>query len=280
MIDLDRVIKGEFRTLDDVLAASVLVADGQVQVRKADSSVYGGVIEQARITAGRVFETFKRNGSNTDQPWFKVAADFFIAESRQAIATGSAKGYTEAQMKLFDRYTRELYDALSAGAPLLERNEEGNFELGGRSAINAWMKKHREELEQEQRKQSAELAKQMGMDPSIVVGEKPDTEAETTEGYDLSVIDDPEVRGAVADLVLALAELASIEEKDRTGTENGKEKALRLVGSWSKALRNITAEDWEGVIRAAHEEAAEDEGDGNDNGGHTGGGAPRTGTHG
>lgn len=251
MMDLDKIIEGRFGSLDEVLEALVAVSTHTTILRKADNSAYTGMIDQARVIYSKVYEQFQKGGGNEEQPWFKVAADLWIAEARQSIATGSIKGYPEEHIKLFERYARELYDAMNANAPLFERDEEtGKFVIGGRSALSKWMKEDRTRREEEQRAKSREVAAAMGIKLVEPTSESAEDNAET-----VSLGDIPEQhRAAVVALVDKFAELFAIDVKDKNGKETGPQKGERLLETFTSTLERAES-DFSAAVLAAVREA-------------------------
>lgn len=238
MIELSKVIDGGFKTLAEVLEASVVVQRQYVEVRKGDASVYTGMLDQARVIFAQAKDLFESKGINDpDAKYFTFAADQWVAQARAEVAKGSTQGYTDNEMALFNRYVKELYDAMSAEAPLLELDDKtGKPVLGGRSAVAKWMKDHREKKEQEQRAKSAEAAKLLGLatetveQPKAGEAEAPTRQAET--GSVLDMISDPAVRKAMEDYILKVAE--TVEAGDTKGALNQVEAATRHVSNHLK----------------------------------------------
>lgn len=211
MIELNKVIEGSFKSLAEVLEASVVVQRQYVEVRKGDVSVYAGMLDQARVIFAQAKALFETKGINDPESrYYTFAADQWVAQARAEVAKGSTQGYTENEMSLFNRYVKELYDAMSAEAPLLALDDKtGKPELGGRSAVAKWMKEFREKKEQEQRAKSAEAAKLLGIESPLAekTVEKGEAVPQAETGSVLDLIADPNVRKAMDEYVQLIAEL-------------------------------------------------------------------------
>lgn len=237
MIELSKVIdcEGHFASLGEVLEASIVVQRQYVDVRKGDASVYTGMLEQARVIFGNAKTLFEQKGINDPEArYYTFAADQWVAQARQEVAAGSTKGYTDSEMGLFNRYTKELYDAMSVEAPFLEVDaKSGKPVLGGRSAVAKWMKDFREKKEQAQRAKSAEAEKLLGIKPKIVTPEQAEASSQSAEtGSVLDMIADPAVRKAMEDYILKVAE--TVEAGDTKGALNQVEAATRHVANHLK----------------------------------------------
>lgn len=231
MIELSKVIEGGFKSLTEVLEASVVVQRQYVEVRKGDASVYTGMLDQARVIFANAKELFETKGINDPEAkYFTFAADQWVAIARQEVAAGSTKGYTDAEMGLFNRYVKELYDAMSAEAPLLELDgKTGKPVLGGRSAVAKWMKEFREKQEQKQREKSAEAAKLLGIKvpgaEQPKAGEEAKPQAET--GSVLDLISDADVRKAMEEYIAVVAE--ACEAGDTVGAMRSLTAGIQAV---------------------------------------------------
>jgi hypothetical protein len=248
MIDLSKVTEGGFSSLGEVLEASIVVQRAYVETRKADANVYTGMLDQARVIFAKAKELFETKGINDPEAkYYTFAADQWVAQARQEVAKGSTKGYTDAEMSLFNRYVKELYDAMSAEAPLLELDDKtGNPKLGGRSAVAKWMKDYREKKEQEQRAKSAEAAKLLGISVPGEEQAKAEEEPKAESGTVLDSLKDPKVRAAMEKYIAACAEVCE------AGGANGVLKSLYAgIDAVQKHGRNSLKKGLEGLRQAA-----------------------------
>lgn len=209
MIELNKVIEGGFKSLAEVLEASVVVQRQYVEVRKGDTSVYTGMLDQARVVFAQAKNLFDAKGINDpESTYFTFAADQWVAMARAEVAKGSTQGYTENEMALFNRYVKELYDAMSAEAPLLELDDStGKPVLGGRTAISKWMKDFREAKEQAQRAKSAEAAKLLGIDSPLAEAQPEAGKPPAETGSILDLITDASVKKAMEEYIALVAEV-------------------------------------------------------------------------
>lgn len=250
---------GKVMGLEACVFAFAGVAHAQSQASKAERRTYTDFLSHARKIYAEVFETWKSQGSNEDTAWYEIAADYWLAEVRGAIAAASKQGLTESQYSKADRYGKELYDAMTANAPLLELdNQSGKYLLGGRSAVTNWMKELREWAEALQRERTLAQAESMGVAARFRKPEQgEDNAAETgtqVQASDsvLSLLPD-EVRNKFEEAIYVAAELCEHTEKGK-GNESGVAKAMRAANGLYKNLLAMQA-DFTAVEKAAEEEA-------------------------
>lgn len=245
MIEVKQVIDGEFKpkNLFEILQASVLIEDMQAEVNKGKTNVFGWVLECARVTYGKMQEQAK-GWNDVNVTWQEAAAAQFHADAQAAITAGEIQ-YSKKQLDGFKNAVRTIHYAMKAGADLTERDDKsGAFKLQGKSQLEQWNKKHRQDEETKAHNAAMESLKAQGFQPKVAG--KTDTgeaETDTGKGDTLDLITDPKVRKAAEDYVLMLAE--AVARGDIKG-------ALSQVEASTRHLRNHVTNSLKELKKAAN----------------------------
>ena len=211
MIDATAVLAGTFvpESMEEAVEGSVIIARAEVKLTHSKETVFGFLLIRARTVLSEI-RVLAEKGWNEEKPWYEFASDIFADEAARAVAAGEIGGATKKELSTFSTYVRVLKKAMSLDAPLDEIDENGNYPLSGKTAIQNWNTAQEAEKEETGSADSAEIRKRLA-EQGTHLGPAPNSgkEAEAETGESGTVLDllSPKLRGAVEEYIHELADL-------------------------------------------------------------------------
>jgi hypothetical protein len=260
MIEVKSVIDDSFqgKTLYECLEAGVLIARLKSDANKGENNVFGKVLIHAR----KYYSDWEAKKDSLNDPkvtWYQMAAATFKTEYSSAIAAGSLAGYTKKELKLFDNACQSLSKAMSNGADFLERDEAtGNFVLSGKTKVEQWNTKFKEKAEEEAQAAALDAARRENPGLFGIKGDKVDeTEAPAEPEDSIFAGVNPELAKDLKEYCMAVIRISeqgvsTFKVKDTEKTEDGLEKATRIVSSDLRRAQTILIQDFAGLRQAAN----------------------------
>lgn len=182
-----------------------------------------------------------------------LAADAFATEAKTAEALAMQKGIAEKALKNWRQYSANLKRAmvLSTEGEFVERDENGDFVLGGMNALTSWCKTKEEEVANAALAARTKAAKEAGLS-HLAEAPKSESKAEAKAGGEGAApkLDteglDPEVQAALEAAVIYLLDLQKVDKK----------KAVDLLSGLTSKLSNLCNIQYKGALAAVREAAA------------------------
>jgi len=171
-------------------------------------------------------------------PPHELAASLFKAEADEGLLQATRESrYTDKQVGNYKKYTQQLTSGLMDGAPLLAKDDNGNFVLSGKSKFEKWHRDLKEAQEQAKLKELAAARKHLGI-VGAGEGKAESVEAEAGTENPLDYISSKELRELCASFIQTVANCEQHNEHMAIELANGAiKRANSLLNSLLESVR-------------------------------------------